>query len=547
MVSVGGIIQNPGVDYTTTGSQIIFTTAPASGLSFFGTFLGDTGNGVSASGVNYIATGTGAVTRTTASKLADVVSVKDFGAKGDGTTDDTAACQAAVNYIISVGGGQVFFPFGTYLLNGTTGLDGIKHGIHVPYTSSGIQGATTSVDLIGAGRDTILKAGSASMYIIRYSSNLGCVRDLQILGNGTTLAGLALVGAHTTNDTGPAEITHNDFTRLFIYYCVNGILLRCPANSSSGIYYNNFSDIYIVYNQTALAGQRGRGIYLQNGGPGSNNRNTFRSIACKRLNTGIEIQDGDTNTFYSCAFEDIGAGSTLPNNPGASIIIGSGVGFISTEGNRFFGCTDESAVRGVVNANTYSEFYGCTLGVAVGGNVNTFTAQPMTWLGGYDGSQIPTIVPGLRKDAGATSFQSFDVTTLTAATSNITTALEISRKNNPASSSASINIDLGGTYNGTGPGGSNITHSFAHPYEGPAVYLAIGSALSATTGQMMRVSFIIETASGTFIEQNTVNYSVTTTGTFSFARSGNDINFTFNVSTNNGSTAEVRRNFVRVA
>lgn len=505
--------------------------------------------GIVASKLSFTQSGTGAAARTIDSRLKDVVSVKDFGAKGDGTTDDTAACQAAVNYVVSRGGGQVFFPFGTYLLNGTAGLDGIKHGIHVPYTSPGIQGASTSVDLIGEGRDTILKAGSASMYVIRYSSSLGCVRDLQILGDGTTLGGLALVGAHTTNDTGPAEITHNDFTRLFILYCVNGILLRCPANSASGIYYNNFSDIYIVYNQTAVAGQRGRGIYLQGGGPGSNNRNTFRSITCKRVNTGIEIQDGDTNTFFACMFEDVGAGSTLPNNPGASIIIGSGAGFVLTESNRFFGCTDESATRSVVNANSYSEFYGCSLGV---GGTNVFTAQPRTWLGGYDASAVPTIVPGLRRDANTTSFQSFDVTTLTAATAtattqNITTALEISRKLNPASSAVSVNIDLGGTTNGTGPGGSGLTHAYAHPYDGAAVYLAIGSAISATTGQMMRVSFVIETASGTFIEQNVVNYTATTTGSFVFARSGDDINFTFNVATNNGSVANVRRNFIRVA
>jgi len=115
MVSVGGIIQNPGVDYTTTGSQIIFTTAPAAGLSFFGTFLGDVGNGVSASGVDYIATGTGAVTRTTASKLGDVVSVKDFGAVGDGVADDTVAINAAITHVAGLTyGGAVFFPVGVY-------------------------------------------------------------------------------------------------------------------------------------------------------------------------------------------------------------------------------------------------------------------------------------------------------------------------------------------------------------------------------------------------------------------------------------------------
>ena len=40
IVSLGGVVQNPGTDYTVSASTITFTTAPANGLSFFGLVLG---------------------------------------------------------------------------------------------------------------------------------------------------------------------------------------------------------------------------------------------------------------------------------------------------------------------------------------------------------------------------------------------------------------------------------------------------------------------------------------------------------------------------
>jgi len=40
IVSLGGVVQNPGTDYTVSASTITFTTNPASGLSFFGIVLG---------------------------------------------------------------------------------------------------------------------------------------------------------------------------------------------------------------------------------------------------------------------------------------------------------------------------------------------------------------------------------------------------------------------------------------------------------------------------------------------------------------------------
>jgi|DEB0MinimDraft_6_1074348.scaffolds.fasta_scaffold18108_3 hypothetical protein len=72
-------------------------------------------------GGGFIQAGTGAEQRTVESKLQDVVSVKDFGAVGDGVTDDTANIQAAIAASQS---SMLIFPTGTYKLNSdVTGLN----------------------------------------------------------------------------------------------------------------------------------------------------------------------------------------------------------------------------------------------------------------------------------------------------------------------------------------------------------------------------------------------------------------------------------------
>ena len=45
ILSLGGVIQKPGTDFTVSGSTLTFTTAPASGLSFFAILLGSDNGG----------------------------------------------------------------------------------------------------------------------------------------------------------------------------------------------------------------------------------------------------------------------------------------------------------------------------------------------------------------------------------------------------------------------------------------------------------------------------------------------------------------------
>src|ERR1043165_4680572 len=52
--------------------------------------------------------------RTMPVRLSEVINVKDWGAVGDGSTDDTAAIQAAINWTSDAFRGEIFFPPGTY-------------------------------------------------------------------------------------------------------------------------------------------------------------------------------------------------------------------------------------------------------------------------------------------------------------------------------------------------------------------------------------------------------------------------------------------------
>jgi len=94
---------------------------------------------------------TGAVNRPINQKLAETVSVKDFGAIGDGSADDTAAIQAALNASKSV-----YIPAGTYKITSTLTLTSHMNVFGAGYKATILNGSTlanTSAILSYTGGD----------------------------------------------------------------------------------------------------------------------------------------------------------------------------------------------------------------------------------------------------------------------------------------------------------------------------------------------------------------------------------------------------------
>jgi len=124
---------------------------------------------------SFTQTGTGASARTFQSKSEDIVSVKDFGATGDGSTNDFVAIQNAIN--ASRGASKVYFPKGTYRVNRTIEIPSNSHLIG--------DGKSTIIKMVdNVGRDTtLMRTGRRQVTLNATYAQSGTTVTVTITGN----------------------------------------------------------------------------------------------------------------------------------------------------------------------------------------------------------------------------------------------------------------------------------------------------------------------------------------------------------------------------
>jgi len=160
--------------------------------------------------LSFIAAGAGATSRTLQNKLRDTVSVKDFGAVGDGVADDTAAIQAAITT-----GLNVFIPAGDYKITSTINA--------IPASSTNTPART----IYGVGENSNIVATSITGAAI---SAVGTTQTPLTVAYGNELRDFRISGTATTG--------------LYVKNYIESVIHNVVVRGFTGSYGYVFNQVY---------------------------------------------------------------------------------------------------------------------------------------------------------------------------------------------------------------------------------------------------------------------------------------------------------------
>lgn len=259
----------------------------------------------------------GAVSRTYDSKFADHVSVKDFGAVGDGVADDTAAINAAISAATCI-----FFPAGTYLTDGSHNVQGkVLFGDDRICSTIKLSGTNTNAPIFYNNGSTADSWGSGLgfyMYDLRLIGNWDLVTNNPST-DSNVIGGLVkwYAGAYVriTNCTISTSYGFGVFCyKLGYSWIINSRVNQCAKN---GIHWEGASGSDAItsscINNTSINSISGRAIDSKFGG------------------NGVYIQEGFAATVTDCTMESMADAIRIGGIDNRSICISK---------NHFEQCTD---------------------------------------------------------------------------------------------------------------------------------------------------------------------------------------------------------------
>ncbi|MES2155982.1 MAG: glycosyl hydrolase family 28-related protein, partial [bacterium] len=239
-----------------------------------------------------------------------VVSVRDFGAVGDGATDDTSACQAAIARVIARGGGEVYFPKGNYAISAALAVAPVNTNL--------------AVALVGAGKFgcTITSTSGTANAITATVCNGFAVRDLYVNGTST---GSAIVVA------GCSEVSIERIVTAGYVYGLDII----ESGSTVSSYVNCTSS------QLGSIGTHSSGVRIGQGASHTGGKG-FRFSMCSMfsVDSGVGIAIGGTVTDVVVDMCD-SLGTALLIGDGTFVTACSGIGGrgVRVTGSAFLGAT----------------------------------------------------------------------------------------------------------------------------------------------------------------------------------------------------------------
>jgi len=222
--------------------------------------------GLTQAPTNFTAQGTGAITRTVTDKFSDMISVRDFGAVGDGIQDDTLAFGRALQ-----AHDFIYIPAGTYRMTNTISISSNKK-------------------IIGTGQGSIIKADTNLFHAIDVRGGYNILSDFVIDGGDV---GIKFEGLD-------APCVQNRFENLIIQNCETGILLDGGSDTNKPCYWN-------IVDKCLILSPSVNGIHLTKSGAGDTpNANIFDacriySQGASLSNNGIFVEHGSFyNRFMNC-------------------------------------------------------------------------------------------------------------------------------------------------------------------------------------------------------------------------------------------------------